>query len=203
MVVETTGSNPRLGADERKEQLLAAALETFGAKGFNATSMNDVAAAAGVTKPVLYQHFESKHQLYLELLSDIGASLITAIEEATQRAPGPREQVEESLRAFFHFFGDEPANFTVLFGEGVRSDEAFLDKLAMVEDAHTTLTADLIDIESLSRDDRVVVAHSISGMLEGAVRRWIQDGKRHSPDEVAELISEVAWRGLRGVGSGH
>jgi AcrR family transcriptional regulator len=197
------GSSPRLGAGERKEQLLSAALETFGAKGFNATSMNDVAAAAGVTKPVLYQHFESKHQLYLELLSDIGASLITAIEEATQRAGGPREQVEESLRAFFHFFGDEPANFTVLFGEGVRSDEAFLDKLHMVEDAHTSLTADLIEIESLSRDDRVVLANSISGMLEGAVRRWIQEGKPHSPDEIAALISELAWRGLRGVGTDH
>ena len=61
--------NVRLPAHERRRQLLDVALDVFAADGFHSTSMNDVAEAAGVTKPVLYQHFASKRQLYLELLT--------------------------------------------------------------------------------------------------------------------------------------
>ena len=85
--------NARLPAAERRRQLLDTALEVFAAQGFHATSMNDVAEAAGVTKPVLYQHFASKRRLYLELLEDVGAQLGDIIAKATSRAGGPHEQV--------------------------------------------------------------------------------------------------------------
>ena len=76
----------RLPAAARREQLVATALEMFAQQGFHATSMNDVAEAAGVTKPVLYQHFASKRQLYLELLEDVGTRLGQVIEDATSSA---------------------------------------------------------------------------------------------------------------------
>ena len=66
-------SNPRLTATARREQILDVALEVFGRAGFHGASMNDVADAAGVTKPVLYQHFDSKRELYRALLEEVGA----------------------------------------------------------------------------------------------------------------------------------
>ena len=69
----------RLPAAARREQLLAVALEVFARQGFHGTSMNDVADAAGVTKPVLYQHFRSKRELYLALLEEVGSRLRDAI----------------------------------------------------------------------------------------------------------------------------
>ena len=60
-------SSPRLSATARREQILDVALEVFGRAGFHGASMNDVADAAGVTKPVLYQHFDSKRELYRAL----------------------------------------------------------------------------------------------------------------------------------------
>ena len=78
----------RLPAARRRKQLLDVALEVFAERGFHPTSMNDLAEAAGVTKPVLYQHFGSKRELYLELLDDVGGRLRDAIGKATSEAAG-------------------------------------------------------------------------------------------------------------------
>ena len=63
-------SSPRLSADARREQILDVAINVFGRAGYYGASMNDIADAAGVTKPVLYQHFDSKGELYSALLGD-------------------------------------------------------------------------------------------------------------------------------------
>ena len=98
----------RLPAVRRRRQLLDVALEAFAARGFHGTSMDDVAEAAGVTKPVLYQHFRSKRELYLELLEDVGASCSTP---SPRRRPQPRarQQVEAGFAAYFRFVADNAA----------------------------------------------------------------------------------------------
>ena len=93
----------RLPAAERREQLLRTAVAVFAEHGYHATSMNDVAEAAGVTKPVLYQHFSSKRELFIELLADIGvvgaqATSITAfLRKATQYGGRVAETTEEHI----------------------------------------------------------------------------------------------------------
>lgn len=192
----------RLGADERRQQLLDTALKSFGTNGFSATSMNDVAAAAGVTKPVLYQHFESKHHLYLELLTATADRLTERVQDAVRAESTGRAQLEAALVAYFRFFAEEPGHFTVLYGEGVRSDPSFTKELVLLEGAMTAFTADMIAIPSLQHEDRLLLACGIAGMLEGAVRRWIQEGELRSPEDVAGLTAELIWRGLRGAGTG-
>ena len=76
----------RLPAEQRRSQLLEVAIEIFAERGFHATSMEDIAEAAGVTKPVLYQHFPSKHALYVELLEDTGRLLLATLADATEQA---------------------------------------------------------------------------------------------------------------------
>src|SRR5438477_8464270 len=108
----------RLPAPRRRRQLLDVALKVFADRGYHATSMNDIAEAAGVTKPVLYQHFRSKRALYLELLEDVGRRLQDAIEKATASAGGPREQVTAGFTAYFRFVADQRTAFQLLFGSG-------------------------------------------------------------------------------------
>src|SRR6476646_7442621 len=122
----------RLPAARRRRQLLDVALETFAARGYHPTSMNDIAEAAGVTKPVLYQHFRSKRALYLELLEDVGGRLQDAIEKAVSEADGPREQVTAGFTAYFHFVADQTTAFQLLFGGGARRDEEFADAVRLV-----------------------------------------------------------------------
>ena len=191
----------RLPAAERREQLLEVALQVFAARGFHQTSMNDVADAAGVTKPVLYQHFTSKRALYLELLELVSTRLMLAIDEATSSAGGPREQVQRGLRAYFRFVVESRDEYQLMFGGGTRRDVEFAQEAARLERSIAAVIAQLIVVEGLAEHERVLLAHGIVGLAEGATRHWLADELDLDPDEVAARVSELAWSGLRGIRS--
>lgn len=193
----------RLPAARRKEQLLAVALPVFAENGFHQTSMNDVADAAGVTKPVLYQHFPSKRALYLELLRSVGDDLLARILTATGEAGGPREQVERGLRAYFHFVADAAPSYRLLFGGGTRRDTEFAEETARVERTIAEVVAPLIAVEGLADADRLLYAHAIVGLAEGTSRHWQTDDLDLDPDDVAVRVAEMAWSGLRGIRADH
>jgi AcrR family transcriptional regulator len=183
--------------------LLEVARGVFAERGFHPTSMNDIAEAAGVTKPVLYQHFRSKRQLYLVLLDDVGGQLLSAIGRATSTAKGPREQVEAGFRAYFRFVVDEEAAFRVLFGGGTRRDEEFNEKVRQVEAQIAEAIAELIEVAGLDRESRRLLAHGLVGLAEGTSRHWLAEGLQGDPDAHAALLGDLAWAGLRGLGPGH
>ncbi|HAS09210.1 MAG TPA: TetR family transcriptional regulator [Acidimicrobiaceae bacterium] len=191
----------RLPAARRREQLLEVALHVFAARGFHQTSMNDVAEAAGVTKPVLYQHFTSKRALYLELLELVSLRLMAAIDEATSAAAGPREQVERGLRAYFRFVVDSPDEYQLMFGGGTRRDVEFAQEAARLERSIAEVIADLITVDGLAEHERVLLAHGIVGLAEGATRHWLGDDLDLDADEITDRVADLAWRGLRGIRS--
>lgn len=188
----------RLPAAERRRQLLDRAIEIFAANGFHATSMNDVAEAAGVTKPVLYQHFGSKRELYAELLDDVGGQLQAAILQATATADGPRQQVEAGFAAYFRHVDGHRSAFTLLFGSGARLDTEFTEAVRTVEAAIAEAVAGLIDADV---DDlhRRTIAYGVIGLAESTSRHWIAEGLDLDPDTLARQVGALAWAGLRGV----
>ena len=191
----------RLPAARRRKQLLDVALQVFAERGFHPTSMNDLAEAAGVTKPVLYQHFGSKRELYLELLDDVGSRLREAIDKATSEAATPREQVERGVAAYFRFVDEHEAAFQVLFGGGSRRDEEFAAYARRVEDSIADAVAVLIDVPGLDDSTRRLLAHGIVGLAEGASRHWLRGSSKGDVDELAHRVAELAWAGLRGISS--
>src|SRR5688572_25064002 len=188
----------RLPAPARRRQLLDVALEAFAGGGFHRTSMNDLAEAAGVTKPVLYQHFRSKRALYLELLEDVGEQLRDAIDKATTEAGTPREQVHAGFRAYFEFVATQQLAFQLLFGSGARRDEEFADAVRHVEVSIADSIAALIVVEGLDDDRRRLLAHGIVGLAEGTSRHWLANGMNGSANVLAEQVAALAWAGLRG-----
>lgn len=189
----------RLPAARRRRQLLEVALQVFGERGFHPTSMNDVAEAAGVTKPVLYQHFRSKRDLYREVLTDVGTQLLEEITKATTAAATPHQQVELGFLAYFRWVvANEPA-FRVLFGGGTRRDEEFAAQVARVEAAIAEAIAALIDVQSLEQAQRRQLAHGLVGLAEGASRMWMAEGAQGDPEDLARLVADFAWNGLRGI----
>lgn len=189
---------PRLPAADRRRQLLGVAVDRFAAKGYHATSMEEIADAAGVTKPVLYQHFGSKRHLYLELLDDVGRDLLEAIAKATAAAAGPRLQVEAGMEAYVRFMVERPQAFPLLFGSGARRDPEFADAVRTVEQTIADAVASLIDAE-VDDAHRRVLAAGVVGMAEGVLRHWIADASEVLPDALARQMAELAWAGLRGV----
>ena len=190
--------NVRLPAHERRRQLLDVALDVFAAEGFHATSMNDVAEAAGVTKPVLYQHFTSKRQLYLELLEDVGTRLGDEIAEATAAAGSPHQQVEAGFAAYFLFVADHRSAYQLLFGGGSRRDAEFADAVRRVEEHLATSIAELIDAD-IDPDHRRTLAFGLVGMAEGTSRMWVAEDLDFDPDVLARQVADLAWAGLRAV----
>lgn len=188
----------RLPAALRRRQLLEVAQEVFAEQGFHATSMDDVAVAAGVTKPVLYQHFDSKRLLYRELLDDVGQRLLDAIAAATAAAESPRHQVENGFAAYFRFVLEQQSAFRLLFGGGSRRDEEFADTVRRVENTIAEAIAALIEAD-IDDEHRLLLAQGIVGLAEGTGRYWLSNGLDLDPDVVASRIADLAWAGLRAV----
>jgi AcrR family transcriptional regulator len=178
---------------------LVVALAVFGEHGYHGASMNQVAEAAGVTKPVLYQHFRSKRELYLELLDDVGNRLEELIIRATGEVGSPRSQVTAGFTAYFTFVTDQRRSFQLLFGGATRLDEEFASTVRRVEATIAEVIAELIRVEGLDTDERRVLAHGIVGLAEGISRHWIEQDLAHDPKVLADQVSELAWAGLRGV----
>jgi len=168
---------PRLPAAQRRRQLLDVALAVFSDGGYHGTSMDDVAAAAGVTKPVLYQHFGSKRAL--------------------------ARQVEAGFRAYFRFVEHGEPAFRLLFGGGSKRDEGFAERVRLVEDAIAELIATFITVE-LPSEQTLTLAHGIVGMAEATCRHWLlrrsEGSSTATAEELADQLAEMAWAGLRGVG---
>lgn len=189
----------RLPAAQRRDQLLGTAVGVFAENGYHATSMNDVADAAGVTKPVLYQHFGSKRDLFVELLTEIGNELKGTIAKATTDAAGPRHQVEDGMRAYFRFVDANTDSFRVLFGAGARRDPEFSSFARDVEESIAGSIAELIVVDGQPAEHRDVLAHGIVGMTESASRHWLAHGRTPDVDTLAEQMSRLAWSGMRGL----
>ena len=187
----------RLPASERREQLLTISLSVFARDGYHETSMNDVADAAGVTKPVLYQHFDSKHELYLALLEDSGDRLVSLITTATSEAANPHDQVRRGFAAYFCWVANDTPAFQLLFGGGHRNDE-FAEAIRRVEDHVAAAIAPLIRAD-IDPDHQRTLAFGIIGLAETVSRRLVAEGTTFDPLVVSAQVADLVWAGLRTV----
>src|SRR5690242_3835526 len=105
----------RLPRDERRGQLLVAASGVFVEHGFHAAGMDEIADRAGVSKPVLYQHFSSKLDLYLAVLRRHVDNLVSGVRQALRTTTDNRQRLRAAVAAFFDFIEHD--------GQGYRSEE--------------------------------------------------------------------------------
>jgi AcrR family transcriptional regulator len=189
----------RLPAAQRRQQLLDVAVTTFSKQGYSNTSMNEIADAAGVTKPVLYQHFNSKRALFLELLSELGDRLRAELAEVTSGADSPRLQVEAGMRAYFRWVAEHQGGFEILFSGDSRFDTEFVRVVVQAEKDIADTVAALIVVEGLDTQRRRLLAMGIVGMAERVARYWMDRKLDLDPDEMAAHVADLAWNGLRGL----
>lgn len=195
--MSTTAS--RLSADARREQLLEVAIDAFAKSGYHSTSMNDVAAAAGVTKPVLYQHFDSKRALYIALLDDVGDRITSAVLEATKNTDSGKETTRLGFVAYFTWVAEHPREFQLLFGSNDRTDAEFTAMTRKLESSLAEAIAPLITAGIDSQHQRTL-ALGLIALAIGVSQHLIAEGKRFNPETIAEQVFQFAWAGLRSVG---
>ena len=196
-------SNPvrgRLPAAQRRAQVLGVARSVLARNGFHGATMSDIAQAAGVTKPVLYQHFSSKRDLYRKVLEDIGARLEDAVIEGASAAETPRSRAEAGIRAYAKFVEDDYDGFRLLFDGANRQDEEWAVITRDVERSLAQAVAALIDVPAIDERRRQVLAHGIIGLAESMMRYARTDEQlRYSDDQLVRDITDLTWSGLRGL----
>ena len=174
------------------------ARHVFAEQGFHPTSMNDLAEAAGVTKPVLYQHFRSKRQLYLVLLDDVGSRLL----EPSPRPPPSGRAPGTGQSGFGAYFASSP---TTRWRSGPLRRRnpprrGVRRQGLQVEENIAETIANLIDVEGLEPGGRRLLAHGIVGLAEGTSRHWLAGGlAAGDPDAHATLLGDLAWAGLHSL----
>ena len=190
----------RLPAIERKEQVLDVALSVFAVKGFHDTSMNDIAEAAGVTKPVVYQHYESKRALFLAIIDHVGDRMIEVLTAATSGLTDGQAQVEAGMIAFFKWVERDRNAFKFLFDSGTQNDEEFTIAIRKVLDRSAEAIAPLIAID-LDPIHVRTLAHRVAGASEGVARFLINNNTAFNGELIGKQIANLLWAGLRGVDS--
>lgn len=188
----------RLSAPARREQILDVAVRVFALNGFHSTSMNDVADAAGVTKPVLYQHFESKQDLYRALLEEAGSRLRSAITDAVVGTTSGKQQTELGFKAYFRWVADDHDAFLLLFGLRANRDEESTATIRRITAEAATAIAPLIAAD-IDPDHQRALAHGLVGLAEGVSRHLVERGERFDPEVLGQQIADLAWAGLRVV----
>jgi AcrR family transcriptional regulator len=198
---ESMGSRPiRLPRDQRRIQLLDAASEVFASKGYHAAAMDDIADAAGVSKPVLYQHFPSKLDLYLALLDQSCYRLVEVVEDALASTDDNADRVIATVAAFYEFISSESGDFRFVFESDLTGDGAVQERLSRVNDEISDAIADVIaEDTSLPSQQAKLLAVSLVGIAQVSARYWISGGTSSiTLDEAKHLVSNLAWRGISG-----
>ncbi|WP_022920290.1 TetR/AcrR family transcriptional regulator [Ornithinimicrobium pekingense] len=187
----------RLPRDERRALLLAAALGAFSEKGYHATAMDDIAERAGVSKPVLYQHFDSKLDLYLGIARGVCDDVVAMIEAALASTPDNGERIGACLHGFFELVDRPGSGYQLVFDSDMGGEPAVAELL----DGARRRCAELIgrvvqDQTALGWSECVLLATTLVGMAQSAARHWVESGSPLSRAHAADLVARLAWRGM-------
>jgi AcrR family transcriptional regulator len=196
-----TGRKRRMRAPERREQLLEVARKVFGRRGYHTVTMDAVAREAGVTKPILYDHFPSKRELYLSLLEADLANLKERLGEALETSKGNRERIRGSFQAYFDFVDDHAEGFRLVMQEAVGSERESREKVFRFRDEVLEQVTEVIARESrgnLDRREAADVALGLIGMVETVAQRDAGAAKEQRAKTVDTLV-RLAWRGITGL----
>lgn len=193
----------RLSRDDRMEQTLRAAHALFAERGYQAVTMDEIASAVGVTKPLLYNYFGNKERLYLACMEEAGDALTTTIADAVESAANPGDALGAGVRAFFAFLDEDRAAWAVLFDETLPRVGPVAERVAAYRGSITDAVSRsmLAQLPESRRDSARVEIEALSAALLGAAealaRWWLRHTDALAPEDAAELLISTVEPGLR------
>ena len=205
----------RMSASERREQLIAVARGLFAERGFDATSVEEVAARAQVSKPVVYEHFGGKEGLYAVVvdreITTISAAISSAIAdpaagpEAGRRGPGGSDAsgsasriAERAALALLTYIEDSPDGFRILSAGSDRAAGTYSTLLADVAIEVSGILASQFAAHDLDPHTAPLYAQMLVGIVAMPAQWWLEN-RSMSKEEVAAHMVNLAWNGLRGM----
>ncbi len=189
----------RLPRRERRESLLSAARQVFVESGYHVAAMDEIARRAGVTKPVLYQHFGSKQELYLAVFDAGVEDVIGAVGKGLKSSPDNRSRVAATMDAYLGFMGQEDAVYRLVFESDLVNLPAVRDRIERVNAQCAEMVSEVIAEDTgLSAEESSLLAYGLIGLAQTAARQWLRSPGGTGRDDTAHLLAALAWRGISG-----
>ena len=187
----------RLSASQRRAQLIDVGRGVFARNGYEGTSVEEIARAAGVSKPIVYQHFGGKVGLHAVIVDREMEYVVQRVAEAIATGT-PRVRFQGAVSAFLHYVKAHPDGFVVLtrdapstVGPGMNSVISDLgERIGVIFEA---------EFEKAGMDPRVapIYAHALIGMVTSTGQWWMDQSSIYPVDEVAAHVAALGWMGLR------
>ena len=202
MVTSTSTARPRgtrLPRLARRRQLLDAALEVFVARGYHAAAMDEIADRAGVSKPVLYQHFPGKQELYLALLDESVDRLIESVAAALRSTVDNRQRVNATFAAYYEYIAEHTGTFRLVFESDLTSEPAVRERLDAADQRCADMISQVIKEDAgLADDEAHLLSIGLLGMAQVSARYWLNTVGTIPREAAEQLVARLAWRGISG-----
>jgi len=199
MTEEVRGRGTRLPRTARRAQLLAAAQDVFVSNGYHAAAMDEIAERAGVSKPVLYQHFPSKLELYRALLETHVDELIERVRTAIRSTPDNKQRVDAAVGAFYDFVDNEGQAYRMVFESDLRGEPTVAHEIERAISVSLDAITETIMVDAgLDPDQARLLAVGLVGLSQVTARFWLDSQRRLVKKEAVALISTLAWKGISG-----
>lgn len=190
----------RMPREERRRQLLGAASEVFIERGYHAAGMDEISERAGVSKPVLYQHFSSKLDLYIAVLDTYLERLIAGVRRALSATTDNRQRVAAGIAAYFDFVDHETQGFRLVFESDIRSEPAVQRR---VEDALSKCVDEfynlILEDTGLDANRSRIIAVGLQGVSQQIARWWLDADRPISKADAVDMTVRLAWGGMARV----
>jgi len=187
----------RLSRPARRRQLLGAARAVFVAYGYHAAGMDEIAERAGVSKPVLYQHFPGKLELYLALLDESAADLVGIVRAALASSSDNKQRVPATFQAFFDFVSGEGGAFRLVFESDLSNEPAVRQRLDQTMRQCAAMVSQFIREDAGVGDQEAhLLGIALVGMAQVTARYWLSTDQEMPKSVAEELIARLAWRGI-------
>jgi AcrR family transcriptional regulator len=187
---------PRLA---RRRQLLGAAQEVFVAQGYHAAAMDEIAERAGVSKPVLYQHFPGKLELYLALLDEHAEGLVKTVRDALESTSDNKLRVQASMAAFYDFVAGDGEAYRLVFESDLRNVAPVRARVERANQQCAEMIARVIAEDTdAPTDEAYLLGMGLVGMAEVSARYWLSQHRAIPKDTAEKIIARLAWRGISG-----
>jgi len=188
------GRMPRVA---RRAQLLDSALEVFVAQGYHAAAMDDIAERAGVSKPVLYQHFPGKMELYLALLEQSSDRIIDATRHALASTHDNKTRVLATMQVFYDYVANAQGEFRLVFESDLTNEPLVRAQVDRVTSECSEEIAKVIHEDTGLPDEASrLLAVSLVGMAQVSARFWLEGDGAIDQNVAAQLVASLAWRGI-------
>src|SRR3954464_13524756 len=179
-----TARPTRLPRSARRKQLLAAAQQVFVAQGYHAAAMDDIAERAGVSKPVLYQHFPGKLELYLALLDTHCDAIVAKVRDAMAATTDNKGRGSGAVRAYFDFVDHESEAFRLVFESDLRNEPAVRERVDRLQRGFIqAISETIMAATGVARDRAELLAAGLVGAAVTAAQFWLAGGRRVPNEE--------------------